>query len=195
MNKFFIFIFLCTLSLSTSVPVRDIDRNVLRSGTNYYILPVIHGNGGGITLAPGRNQPCPNDVALENNEKSNGLPMRFVPAANSSKDNIIHESVDLNIVFSVAGKCIPTPVWRVENYEGGRILSSHGMVGSPGVKTRFNWFKIEKYENDYYRLVFCPSVCQECVCADISSTIAKNGRRVLVLHDINIPLKVKFKKA
>ena len=74
-------------------------------------------------------------------------------------------------------------------------MSSHGLVGSPGKETRHNWFKIQKDE-DHYRFVYCPSVCQDCSqenCAAIGSTVAKTGRRVLALN--NKPLKVKFKKA
>ncbi|PWA85597.1 Kunitz inhibitor ST1-like protein [Artemisia annua] len=197
MKSLFIFIVvLSILSLSSSqsaTPVRDTDRNILRSGTNYYILPVNRGSGGGITLAPGRDEPCPFDVAQENNELNNGSPWHFEPA-NPNKENTIYESTDLNVRFSRPGQCLPNPVWRFEYYEEGRIVSSHGMVGSPGKETIRNWFKIQKYEDDY-KFVYCPSVCQDCrpYCADIGSTIAKNGRRVLALN--NKPLKVKFKKA
>lgn len=195
-NSFFILIVLSVVSLSSGqslVPVRDTDGNILRSGINYYILPAMRGRGGGVTLAPGRNQPCPFDVAQENNELRNGLPLNFVPA-NPNKNNIIHQSTDLNIKFSGPGQCLLTPVWRVEFYEGGRLVSSHGIVGSPGRETINNWFKIEKFE-DQYKMVYCPSVWNNYkpYCSDIGSSIAKNERRILVL--INVPLKVKFKKA
>ncbi|KAD5961931.1 hypothetical protein E3N88_13404 [Mikania micrantha] len=55
-----------TISLSLAQPspdpVRDIDGNLLRSGTEYYILPVFRGMGGGVTLASTRNETCPLDV-------------------------------------------------------------------------------------------------------------------------------------
>ncbi|KAL7611975.1 kunitz trypsin inhibitor 5 [Lactuca sativa] len=196
----FIFILMCTLSLlsgqALQVPVRDTDRNFLLAGTSYYILPAIRGRGGGVTLATGRDQPCPNDVAQENNEVSKGLPLNFAPA-NTSKDGIIRQSTDLNVKFSgKATTCIDTAVWRVEDDLdiGLRIVSSHAILGQPGRETIRNWFKIEKYENAY-KLVYCPTVCNDCrpYCADIGSTIAKNGRRILVLN--NVPLKVMFKKA
>nr|GEY66478.1 hypothetical protein [Tanacetum cinerariifolium] len=140
-KSLFILIVLSTLSLSlsqTPPPVRDTDGNIVRSGTNYYIQPVVNDKGGGVTLAP---------------------------------------------------------LWHFEYGEDGiRYVSSHGMLGSPGRDTLQNWFKIEKFENDY-KIVYCPSVVKNYrpYCSDIGSRIAKNGRRTLVLN--NAPLKVKFKKA
>nr|GEW24059.1 Kunitz trypsin inhibitor 2-like [Tanacetum cinerariifolium] len=196
-KSLFILIVLSTLSLSlsqTPPPVRDTDGNIVRSGTNYYILPVVNDKGGGVTLAPRKDDPCPYDVAQENNRQRNGLPMNFVPAL-TFKEDMIRESIDLNIRFADAGKCIATPVWRFEYGEDGiRYVSSHGMLGSPGRDTLQNWFKIEKFENDY-KIVYCPSVVKNYrpYCSDIGSRIAKNGRSTLVLN--NAPLKVKFKKA
>ncbi|PWA59570.1 Kunitz inhibitor ST1-like protein [Artemisia annua] len=198
-ESFFIFIVLSTLlslSLSqTPPPVLDTDGNIVRSGTNYYILPVVNDKGGGVTLAPRKDNPCPYDVAQDNNRQRNGLPMNFVPAY-TFKEDMIRESSDLNIRFAGAGKCIPTPVWRVEYDENGiGYVSSHGMVGLiPGRDSIRNWFKIEKFEKDY-KIVYCPSVVTTFrpTCSDIGSTISKNGSRTLVFS--KAPLKVKFKKA
>ncbi|KAI3748563.1 hypothetical protein L6452_11719 [Arctium lappa] len=194
-TPFFIFIVFSTFSLSTGqTPVLDIAGSVVRSSLRYYIVPAIRGSGGGVKLAPTTiNQTCPLDVAQENNELLDGLPLKFVPA-NTNKDGTIFESTDLNIKFSDATTCGRPAVWRVEDSGGQRVVSSRGVVGNPGRETISNWFKIEKYE-DGYKVVFCPSVCNSCrpACADIGSTIAKNGRRSLVLN--NVPLKVVFKKA
>ncbi|KAM0021905.1 putative proteinase inhibitor I3, Kunitz legume, kunitz inhibitor STI-like superfamily [Helianthus debilis subsp. tardiflorus] len=195
--SFFVFILLSTLSLSSaqsSSAVLDINRNFLRSYQSYYILPVIRGRGGGITLTPTtRNQTCPLDVAQENNELRNGLPLTFIPAI-GNRDGIIRESTDLNIKFSGVTTCRQPAVWRVEVVNGQRVVSSRGTVGNPGLGTISNWFKIEKYGGNGYKLVFCPGVCNTCkpFCGDIGSRIAKNGRRSLVVS--NEPLIVMFKK-
>ncbi|KVI00176.1 kunitz trypsin inhibitor 2-like [Cynara cardunculus var. scolymus] len=196
-TPFFIFIVFSTLSLSIGQnpdPVLDLTGSTVRSALRYYVIPAIRGNGGGVKLAPTTiNQTCPLDVVQENNELLNGLPLTFLPT-NTNKDGTIFESTDLNIKFSDATTCGRPAVWRVEVSGGQRVVSSRGMVGNPGQETISNWFKIEKYE-DGYKVTFCPSVCNTCrpACADIGSTIAKNGRRSLVLN--NVPLKVVFKKA
>ncbi|KAI3520172.1 hypothetical protein L1887_09429 [Cichorium endivia] len=196
-TPFSIFIAFSTLSLSFAQsidPVRDSDRNILRSGTGYYILPTTSGMGGGIKLAPATiNETCPRDVVQENNDLQNGLPLTFLPAK-ANKDGTIFESTDLNIRFSGASACVQSAIWQVQVSNGQREISSHGIVGNPGQQTISNWFKIVKHE-DSYKLVFCPSVCNTCrpACADIGHSIAKSGRISLVLN--NVPLKVKFEKA
>ncbi|PWA88370.1 proteinase inhibitor I3 [Artemisia annua] len=160
----------------------------------YYIVPVVSGSGGGVKLAPtALNQTCPLDVAQENNEQLDGSPQTFLLAI-PSRDGVIRQSSDLNIIFSNETTCGMPAVWRVEDSNGQRVVTSNGTVGNPGAETISNWFKIEKYDNDY-KIVFCPSVCKACspTCGEVGSTIAKNGRRSLLLS--NNPLKVKFKKA
>ncbi|XP_071706719.1 kunitz trypsin inhibitor 5-like [Rutidosis leptorrhynchoides] len=192
---FFTFVLLSILTLSSCQfrrsPVLDTDRNILRSGTNYYVLPVAHGEGGGLTLARGNGQTCPLEVVQEVSEGSNGLPVNF---ASANKDGIIRETVDLNIKFSDASTCAPNTVWRAEFSNGKRTLTSQGILGRPGKDTISNWFKIDKFE-DHYKLVYCPSVCHTCKpdCAAVGSSIGEKGRRSLVLN--NKPLKVMFKKA
>ncbi|KAI3809219.1 hypothetical protein L1987_25189 [Smallanthus sonchifolius] len=193
--SFFTFIIISIFSLSSGQsPVVDTDRKPLVTGTSYYILPAVSGRGGGVTLSPTTlNQTCPLDVAQENNEQRNGLPLNFLLAI-PNRAGVIRSSADLNIKFSSGTTCGKPAVWRVENVNGQRVVSSLGVVGNPGGKTISNWFRIEKYENDY-KIVFCPSVCKACrpACGDVGTTIAKNGRRSLLLS--NEPLKVKFKKA
>ncbi|KAL8192524.1 hypothetical protein R6Q57_027709 [Mikania cordata] len=80
------------------------------------------------------------------------------------------------------------------SFQRKQAVSSCGVLGNPGSKTISSWFKIEKYENDY-KFVCCPTMCDTCRpdCGDIGTTIAKNGRRSLLLS--TEPLKVKFIKA
>ncbi|KAL8241173.1 hypothetical protein R6Q59_014528 [Mikania micrantha] len=185
-----------TISLSLAQPspdpVRDIDGNLLRSGTEYYILPVFRGMGGGVTLASTRNETCPLDVVQAALEVDNGLPLTFTPV--DPKKGVIRESTDLNIIFSAFSICIQSNVWMIEEYEGELVVSGHGVSGNPGQETLGNWFKIEKLEDDY-KLVFCPTVCDFCkpVCGDIGVTITENGIRRLVISEV--PFKVMFKKA
>nr|GEZ35621.1 Kunitz trypsin inhibitor 2-like [Tanacetum cinerariifolium] len=132
---FFIFLVLSTLSPSscqTPTPVRDIDRNILKAGNNYHILPAMHGVGGGLITARASGELCPTEVAQELSEVLPGTPLNFIPA-NPNKDGIIRGSTDLNIMFVDPLACVPNAVWRVDTSDvGERTLSSQGLLGRPG---------------------------------------------------------------
>ncbi|CAI9294275.1 unnamed protein product [Lactuca saligna] len=70
-----------SLSMGQASPtqVRDLDGKLVRSGTKYYIFPVIRGMGGGVTIASTRNESCPLDVVQANQEVDNGMPLTFRP--------------------------------------------------------------------------------------------------------------------
>lgn len=184
--------FSLSLAQESPDPVRDIDGNILRSGTEYYILPVFRGMGGGLTLASTRNESCPLDVVQADLEVDSGLPLTFTPV--DPKKGVIREATDLNIIFSASSICVQSNVWVLEEYDGQLIVSAHGVAGNPGRETLSNWFQIQKYEDDY-KLVFCPQVCNFCrpVCGDIGVKITENGTRRLAISDV--PFKVQFRKA
>ncbi|KAD5961932.1 hypothetical protein E3N88_13405 [Mikania micrantha] len=196
MKTLILLLLFSTISLSIAQPspdpVLDIDGNLVRSGTEYYILPVFRGRGGGVTLASTRNETCPQDVVQEGQEVDSGLPLTFTPV--DPKKGVIRESTDLNIVFSAASICFQSNVWNLEEYEGELVVSARGVSGNPSQETLANWFKIEKLDDDY-KLVFCPTVCDFCrpVCGDIGVTITENGIRRLVISEV--PFKVMFRKA
>ncbi|GKD48454.1 Kunitz trypsin inhibitor 2-like protein [Tanacetum coccineum] len=189
----FIFVIISTLSISyvhSQSPVVDTDGMPLVTGPTYYIVPAVSGSGGGVKLAPTTlNQTCPLDVAQENNEQLNGLPQTFSLAI-PNRGGVIRESSDLNIIFSGATTCGQRAIWRVEDSNGQRVVTSRGTFGSPGAGTISSWFRFDKFDNDY-KIVFCPAVCNTCrpACGEVGSTIAKNGRRSLLLS--SNPLKIK----
>ncbi|KAF6135302.1 hypothetical protein GIB67_003553 [Kingdonia uniflora] len=188
--------FLSSISLlpssATSTPVLDIDGHKLQTLTDYYILPLVRGRGGGLALSL-RNNTCPFYVAQEDLEVSRGLPVQFL--ATSTEEKLVQESADVNIVFSAVTICVQSTAWRlgdVDEITGRTYVQSGGVVGNPGKETVRNWFKIVKY-NSYYKLVFCPGVCDICkvICGDLGVFI-EDGKRWLGLSDV--PLSVFFKK-
>ncbi|MGI4297463.1 Kunitz family serine protease inhibitor, partial [Klebsiella pneumoniae] len=196
---FLSFLLLGTASAAPS-PVLDTDGKKLRAGTDYYILPVFRGMGGGLTLAStGRNGTtgtgCPLDVVQAPYEVDHGLPLIFTPV--DPKKGVIRVSTDHNIKFSAATICAQSTVWRLDSDEsiGQLIVTSGGVEGNPGRETLSNWFKIEHYDDDY-KLVFCPTVCNFCrpVCGDLGIYIDENGTRRLAVNS-DVPFKVVFKKA
>ncbi|PIA35406.1 hypothetical protein AQUCO_03500053v1 [Aquilegia coerulea] len=192
-----LFIALVPLAFAaTGTTLLDLDGKKLQSNTNYYILPVIRGRGGGLALAQ-RNKSCPYYVAQENSELSNGLPLKFLPVNyTETKEKFVQESTDMNFVFSAATICVQSTVWRLGAPDGvtnQRYVSTGGRIGSPGLRTVSNWFKIERYRNDY-KLVFCPMVCNFCkvLCGDVG-VFLEDGKRWLGFS--TEPLLVMFKKA
>ncbi|KAE8692408.1 Miraculin [Hibiscus syriacus] len=176
-------------------PVLDISGKILRTSTDYYILPVFRGRGGGLTLASSRNKTCPLDVVQEKLEVSNGLPVTFTPF--NTKKGVIRVSTDNNIKFSAATICVQSTVWKLAEFDDSTrqwFVTSGGVEGKPGRETVGNWFKIEKHEDDY-KLVFCPTVCDFCkvLCRDVGVFIDDAGVRRLALSDV--PFKVMFKRA
>ncbi|KAK6243891.1 hypothetical protein QUC31_010300 [Theobroma cacao] len=176
-------------------PVLDISGEELRTGTDYYILPVIRGGGGGgLTLASTGNETCPLDVVQEQLEVSDGLPVTFSPV--NIKKGVVRVSTDQNIKFSAATICVQSTLWKLDSFDDSTqqwFVTTGGVEGNPGRETIDNWFKIEKYEDDY-KLVFCPTVCDFCkvMCRDVGVFI-DGGVRRLALSDV--PFKVMFKRA
>ncbi|XP_047319499.1 miraculin-like [Impatiens glandulifera] len=180
--------------------VLDINGKKLRSETQYYILPVFRGMGGGLTLGfTGRVNNsevdfCPLDVVQKGNELETGLPLTFSPV--NPKKDVIRESTDLNIQFEASTICIQSTLWKLTGRDeatGLNFVGTGGEKGNPGKDTVSNWFKIEKYDNDY-KLVFCPSVCDICkvICMDVGIYVDENHMRRLVLSEK--PFKVMFRK-
>ncbi|KAL6280095.1 hypothetical protein ACE6H2_016976 [Prunus campanulata] len=175
-------------------PVLDITGNKLQTGVDYYILPVIRGRGGGLTLASTSNKTsCPLDVVQEQNEVSNGLSLKFSPV-NVTK-GVVRVSTDLNIKFSSTTICVQSTVWKLGEFDeqtGQWFVTSGRVEGNPGRQTTSNWFKIEKFGDDY-KLVFCPTVCNFCkvICRDVG-IFFQDGKRRLALSDV--PFRAMFKK-
>ncbi|KAI8540793.1 hypothetical protein RHMOL_Rhmol08G0012500 [Rhododendron molle] len=158
-------------------PVLDVEGNELRKGIDYYVLPVIRGNSGGLTLSSTSNATtaCPLDVVQEQREVDYGLPLTFSPV--NPKKGLIRVSTDTNIKFSVAIVCVRSTVWRLDGYDesvGKSFVTAGGIEGDPGRETISNWFRIDEYEGDY-KLVFCPMVCNICKLAvEVSKTTYGN---------------------
>ncbi|KAJ4823948.1 hypothetical protein Tsubulata_016429 [Turnera subulata] len=175
--------------------VRDTNGEKLRAGAAYYILPVFHGRGGGLTMGSRGKKTCPLDVVQERYEASKGLPLIFTPV--NPKKAVVRVSTDLNIKFSVTTICPQSTVWTLDNYDGWRkqrFVTTNGVEGNPGSNTIYNWFKIEKNGDDYY-LRYCPTVCNYCnnECRDLGIYVDETGVRRLAIG--NVPFKVKFQKA
>ncbi|KNA07819.1 hypothetical protein SOVF_168350 [Spinacia oleracea] len=187
-----------TTAAAKITPVFDINGRPLQTGSTYYILPVIRGRGGGLTMTPiNTTQSCPLYVAQENHEVSNGLPLKIYPVNPNEKR--VPLGGDVNIVFDAASICVQSTGWMLafDEATGKQHVATGGTIGNPGVDTLSNWFRIEKAGSGMYdyKVSFCPGVCIFCtvMCGDVGVFIGEDGTRFLGLTDR--PLLVKFKKA
>ncbi|XP_021741083.1 kunitz trypsin inhibitor 2-like [Chenopodium quinoa] len=182
-----------------TTPILDINGRPLETGSNYYILPVIRGRGGGLTISPkNATESCPLYVAQENHEVSNGLPLKLYTTNPNEKR--IPLGSDVNIVFDAASSCVQSTGWTLafDEATGKQHVGTGGTIGNPGVDTLSNWFRILKGGNGKYdyKISYCPGVCIFCtvMCGDVGVFIGEDGTRFLGLTD-DRPLLVRFKKA
>ncbi|GAU35588.1 hypothetical protein TSUD_295240 [Trifolium subterraneum] len=75
--------FICK-TIEAAEPVLDISGNKVTTGVKYYILPVIRGKGGGLTVTNvnnlnSNNSTCPLYVLQEKLEVKNGQAVTFTP--------------------------------------------------------------------------------------------------------------------
>ncbi|KAH9289688.1 hypothetical protein KI387_033805 [Taxus chinensis] len=168
--------------------VLDTDGEALNSGSEYFILPV---NGGGLRLQM-RNNTCPMYV---NYEKDNdGLPVVFTPYLSGT---VIEENADLTVVTSAFTICIQSTRWVIatDSDLNKRFIATGGDSSSSSID--LNYFKIVKSDN-YYQLVFCPTVCDTCrpACGSLATYSDEDGNEWLVVdQDDSLPFQVQFKKA
>ncbi|VVA95135.1 unnamed protein product [Arabis nemorensis] len=198
MNPTFYFVIALTAVLASNAygAVNDIDGNPI-FGDSYYVLPVIRGRGGGLTLAGRGNQPCPYDIVQESSEVDEGIPVKF----SNWKPRVLFvpESQDLNIETIVeATICLQSTYWRIGEFDKKRkqyfVVAGPKPEGFDGESLK-SFFKIEKSGDDAYKFVFCPgtsdSKCPKY--SDVGIFIDEKGVRRLALSDK--PLLVMFKKA
>ncbi|CAI0544520.1 unnamed protein product [Linum tenue] len=190
---------LATLSAATPPPVFDTDGHPLYTGVQYHILPAA--GGGGLTLAS-RSAACPFGVLQSDHPASLGLPVTFSPALGGGHGRSIDVLVatDLNIEFAAMTICEQSTVWKLGAFDHAVerwFVGTGGVKGSPGRSTARNWFKIGKWGQGLFKIVFCPSICKGChvLCKDVGIFVdGDTGNRRLALTDSG-PLVVQFRKA
>lgn len=176
-------------------PVYDIKGSRLRVDQPYSILPADPSTGLGFNMEVIGNKTCPFDV-IQAKKDTYEIPLQLYPA-NSTKGDIIRISTDLNIYFwRTYTSCLNeySNFWKVDRYSpstGKYFITTGGDKGNPGKKTIGNWFKIEK-SGDFYKFVYCPSVCKTCkvICKDIGIFV-EDGIRRAVLSDVPFEFNIK----
>nr|GMC73249.1 kunitz trypsin inhibitor 2-like [Ipomoea batatas] len=193
--------------LNPAKQVRDVDGDLVRANTSYYIIPMSVEDGGGFSLRSTKtDESCPLGIFQEDEDDENvGIPVTF--SLVNPKKSVIRVSTDLNIEFSETPvECDISNVWKVDNYKRHPkrfYISPDGVKGNPGSDTISSWFRIEEFERGY-KLIHCPSVMEnddyeggdedeiEVLCKDVG-LLKYSGQQRLALTDT--PLRVVFRKA
>ncbi|CAE5963992.1 unnamed protein product [Arabidopsis arenosa] len=111
---YFLLAFAAVLAATTAnaQPVLDIDGDIIFGGS-YYVLPVIRGQGGGVTLSGRGDQPCPLDIVQESSEVDEGIPVKF--SNWRSRVGFVPESESLNIETDIAATvCVQSTYWWID---------------------------------------------------------------------------------
>ncbi|XP_010428240.1 PREDICTED: trypsin inhibitor BvTI-like [Camelina sativa] len=192
----FYFLFALTTVLAATIanaqPVLDTDGDIIFGGS-YYVLPVIRGQGGGLTLAGRGDQPCPLDIVQESSEVDEGIPVKF--SNWRSKVGFVPESANLNIETEVAATiCVQSAYWWVD--ENAKFRVTAGPKPDELVKESYlSFFQIQNVYDHFYQFAFCPTGPKSC--SDVGVFVDENGVRRLALtkRADNTPFLVMFKKA
>ncbi|CAH9088396.1 unnamed protein product [Cuscuta europaea] len=163
-------------------PVLDADGGSLQAGASYFVLPVTHGSGRGLTSGAG-------GIIQEASEVQTGFPVAFSPV--DSRTGWVPLSTDVNVKFFAPTVRTNETGWMIGKYDEllkQFFIVTGGEEGNPVPGTVANRFKIEKHGSDY-KFVFCPS---RVVCQNVGVFVGPAGDRFLALTDA--PLVVTFKK-
>ncbi|XP_022023463.1 kunitz trypsin inhibitor 4 [Helianthus annuus] len=121
----FSIIFITALSLlsATSATIYDSSGNKLLRGTSYYIVPLLRGSGGGLTVSSqSHKNACPLDITQEPFEVNNGVPFTFSPILLDAQ--VIREAYPVAIEADVINPCTGSTIWTVtteKNHDHGWI--------------------------------------------------------------------------
>ncbi|KAG2321824.1 hypothetical protein Bca52824_015037 [Brassica carinata] len=189
MSPTFYFVLALTAVLATTTygAVLDINGDTIFRDS-YYVLPVIRGQGGGLSLRGRGGKPCPLDIVQRSSELEEGIPVKF--SNWKIKVAFVPESWNLNIETVVrATICIQSTYWRVGEFDEAR--KQNFVVAGPQDSQK-SFFQIQKCGDDAYKFVFCPPAL-ETRCSNVGIFVDEVGVRRLALT--SEPFLVVFKKA
>lgn len=162
-------LFFVSTAGAAPAPAVDMSGNQVEAGVWYYMLPIQKSTYRGFFSGAQYNTTCPIYIN-EAPKRFPGLAAKLWPVDGGST---VRLSTDLNVELYETNQCPEKPIWTLaprDEKTGLRFVRYGGVIGSPGLATLNNWFRIEK-DGDYYKLVFCPtSVCNTCkdvVCGDL----------------------------
>ncbi|KAI3734690.1 hypothetical protein L6452_14165 [Arctium lappa] len=107
---FFNLIIFTTTAVATDI-IYDSAGNKLLRGLPYYILPLLRGTGGGLTVSQNTKDSCPLNVTQESFEINHGVPFIFNPII--LDEEFIRGSYPTLIEADVQNPCHGSNIWKV----------------------------------------------------------------------------------
>ncbi|KAJ9553669.1 hypothetical protein OSB04_017714 [Centaurea solstitialis] len=194
-SHLFIFIFTTTFSHLTTASVDviyDSAGNKLLKGVPYYILPLLRGTGGGLTLSGNTNtNTCPLSVTQEPFELSYGVPFIVTPIF--FDEDFIRQSYPVSIEADISvDPCHGPKAWKVATTGGGGVTIG-GVSNTPE-----SCFQV--VEDDVmpglrsYQIQHCPFKCGKNSTTSVSCynvglvSGAGGGQNVVAPTDVIFPV-------
>ncbi|XP_071732956.1 kunitz trypsin inhibitor 5-like isoform X2 [Rutidosis leptorrhynchoides] len=203
LNSICIFIITITshilVSTASSGVIYDSSGNKLSKGIPYYVLPLVTGTGGGLSISRSTKDACPLDVTQEPFELNYGVPIIITPIV--IDETHVHASYPISIEADVSDPCHGSKIWKVSTT--GTIP-----VGSPAsaqtVSTGGKWNTQEScfqvVEDDVmpglvsYQIQYCPFKCSSnsstsLTCYNVGIVPNEStGQKFLALTDAIFPV-------
>ncbi|PWA71509.1 proteinase inhibitor I3 [Artemisia annua] len=136
----FIFFNLFIVTISSNV-IYDSSGNKLLRGIPYYIIPLLRGSGGGLTLTQTKKNTCPLNVTQEPFDVNHGVPFIFNPII--LDEDIIHGAYPISIEADVTNACSGSTIWKFNKPESCFQFVENDMM--PGLQS--------------YQIQHCPFKC------------------------------------
>lgn len=191
-----LFIFTTTFSHLSTASVVDViydsAGNKLLKGVPYYVLPLLRGTGGGLTLSGNINNTCPLAVTQEPFELSYGVPFIVTPIV--FDEDFIRESYPVSIKADIADPCRGSKIWKVTT---GDVAAAKTVTVGGVLNTSESCFQV--VEDDMmpglrsYQIQHCPFKCglnstTSRSCYNIGVVSGAGGKGFLAPTDVIFPV-------
>nr|APW29212.1 soybean trypsin inhibitor [Helianthus annuus] len=197
----FIFIGTHPLLTTTADVIYDSVGNKLLKGVPYYIMPLLRGTGGGLTLTRATKDACPLDVTQEPFELSYGVPFTITPII--FDENYVREAYPVSIEANVADPCQGSKILKLSTSDNivaatatatTKTITIGGQLNAPE-----SCFQLA--EDDMmpglrsYQIQLCPFKCgsntstsTDMTCYNIGLVSNPDGKRFLAPTDAIYPV-------
>ncbi|KAJ9535062.1 hypothetical protein OSB04_un001866 [Centaurea solstitialis] len=139
--------------------IYDTSGNHLHTGIPYYILPLLHGSGGGLTLSGNTTDASPiinpKIITQEPFEINGGIPFTFTPIV--FHETLIRTSYPISIESVNPCGRSKSNIWKVST-AGFQIVTTGGEMNTP--ESCFQVVEVEMVpELRSYQIQYCPFKC------------------------------------
>lgn len=176
----------------------DTSGNNLHRGIPYYILPLLHGSGGGLIVSGNTTEACLmiNTITQEPFEINGGIPFTFNPIV--LDETLIRTSYPISIEAAAINPCGGSNIWKVstakndnEDVAGFQIVTTGGELNTP--ESCFQIVEVEMMpELRSYQIQHCPFKCgsssTDLNCYNVGVKLDAGGKRCVAPSNALFPV-------